>query len=52
MYTGLRQALGLDAATATLTAPPIANFQDAAHFAANQPIPVESVKGWLLVVED
>ncbi len=46
------QALGLDPATATLTAPPIANFQEAAKFAPDQPIPVESAKGWLLVVED
>lgn len=50
MYTRLQQAMGLD--PATLTAPPIAKFQDAAQFAANQPIPVESAKGWLLVVED
>ncbi len=39
-------ALGLDPATATITAPAIEKFQDAATFAIDQPIPVEPGGGW------
>jgi len=46
------QALGLDPATATLTASPIAHFQDAAEFAPDEAIPVEVGKGWLLILDD
>jgi hypothetical protein len=43
-------ALGMDPARATLTAPAVAGFQDAATFAPNDPIPVASGRGWLLVL--
>jgi hypothetical protein len=43
-------ALGLDPATATMTAPAIEKFQDAATFAIDQPIPVEPGRGWLITI--
>ncbi|MBN2308852.1 MAG: hypothetical protein JXR94_07785 [Candidatus Hydrogenedentes bacterium] len=43
-------ALGLDPARATLTAPPIAHFQEGARFAPGDAIPVPPASGWLLVV--
>ncbi|MGQ9731313.1 MAG: glycoside hydrolase domain-containing protein [Candidatus Zipacnadales bacterium] len=45
------QALGIDAQTARLTAPPLAHFQERAEFDVNEPIPVDSGKGWLLILE-
>jgi len=45
------KALGLDPATATMTAAAIEKFQDAATFAVDQPIPVEPGKGWLIVIK-
>ncbi len=42
------KALGIDPADATITAPAIASFQDAASFQAGQPIPVQPGRGWLL----
>jgi hypothetical protein len=44
-------ALGLDPSTATITAPAIEKFQDAATFTQDQPIPVEPGRGWLLIVK-
>ena len=44
------QALGLDPATARLTAPPVENFQDARVFAVDESIPVQEGKGWLLLI--
>jgi hypothetical protein len=44
------KALGLDPASAKLEAPAIENFQEARTFAADQPIPVEPGKGWLIVI--
>ncbi|MFT4154832.1 glycoside hydrolase domain-containing protein [Parafilimonas sp.] len=43
--------LGIDASKATITAPDIKNFQPAKTFGANDDIPVQKNKGWLLVVE-
>jgi Glycoside hydrolase 123, N-terminal domain len=43
-------ALGMDPARATITAPAIDTFQDAATFAPGDPIPVPAGKGWLLVI--
>ena len=45
------QALGLDPAEASLTAPAIEGFQDEATFAPMDEIPVEQAKGWLLIAE-
>jgi hypothetical protein len=42
------KALGIDPAGATITAPAIADFQDAASFKPGQPIPVQPGHGWLL----
>jgi len=44
-------SLGLDPATATITATSIENFQQARTFAAGEAIPVEPGKGWLLVIQ-
>ena len=44
------KALGIDPADATITAPAIANFQDAASFRPGQPIVVQPGRGWLLWV--
>jgi hypothetical protein len=44
------KALGLDPASARLEAQPIEHFQEARTFAADQPIPVEPGKGWLIVI--
>jgi hypothetical protein len=46
------QALGMDSARATLTAPAIEDFQDAATFTPSQPIPVTPGKGWLLILRE
>jgi hypothetical protein len=45
------KALGLDPSAVTITAPAIEKFQDAATFTADQAIPVEPGKGWLLVIK-
>ncbi|MDD8026504.1 MAG: DUF6067 family protein [Acidobacteriota bacterium] len=45
------RALGLDPRRAKITAPEIPDFQMAASFAANEPIPFEPAKGWILIVE-
>jgi hypothetical protein len=42
------KALGIDPADATITAPAIATFQDAASFRPGQPILVQPGHGWLL----
>ncbi len=44
------EALGIDPATATVTAPAVASFQDAGSFKAGEPIPVPPGRGWLLWV--
>jgi len=44
------RALGIDPAKAVLTAPEIRDFQPAAKFGPNDPIPVPKDKGWLLIV--
>jgi hypothetical protein len=44
------KALGLDPGAATITAPAIENFQAAKAFAADDAIPVEPGKGWLLIL--
>jgi Family of unknown function (DUF6067) len=43
-------ALGLDPGAATITAPAIEIFQEAKTFAADDVIPVEPGKGWLLIL--
>ena len=43
-------ALGIEPATATLTASSIGNFQNAASFAPTDPIPVDPGGGWLLTL--
>ena len=45
------KALGLDPGKATIMAPPIDKFQDAKTFAADDEIPVEPGKGWLLIIQ-
>ena len=45
------KALGLDPAQARITAPGIAGFQDAQAFGADEAIPMQPGKGWLLVLE-
>ena len=44
--------LGIDPAKATITAPAVNNFQPAKQFAADEEIPVEKNKGWLLVIKE
>jgi hypothetical protein len=44
-------ALGLDSASARITAPAIEHFQDAASFVPGQAIRVPPARGWLLVVK-
>jgi len=43
-------ALGIDPAGATLEAPAIEGFQEARAFKADEPIPVEPGKGWLIAI--
>jgi hypothetical protein len=45
------KALGLDPATARITAPEIAGFQEGRTFNAAGPLPIEPGKGWLLVLQ-
>ncbi|HUZ46807.1 MAG TPA: glycoside hydrolase domain-containing protein [Terriglobia bacterium] len=44
-------ALGQDAETSKLTAPPIPGFQKAASFSPAEKIPVEPGRGWLLILQ-
>jgi hypothetical protein len=44
------RALGIDPARATITAPAIEDFQAAATFTPDEPIPVAPGKGWLLII--
>jgi hypothetical protein len=44
------KALGLDPATARIQAPAIEGFQEARTFGADEAIPVEPGKGWLLLI--
>jgi len=46
------EALGIDPARARIQAPEIQAFQTARHFSPDEPIPVESGKGWLLVITE
>ena len=46
------RALGMNPARATITAPAIENFQDAATFEPGDAIPVPAGKGWLLVIRE
>jgi len=46
------KALGLNPATATITAPEVKNFQQGAKFKDGQEIKVEKGKGWLLIISD
>ena len=43
--------LGLDPSTVKIHAPLIRDFQEAHEFDLNEPIPVESKKGWLIVLQ-
>jgi len=43
--------LGIDPSKATITAPAVKNFQPARIFSANEEIPVEKNKGWLLIIK-
>ncbi len=45
------KALGIDPAKATITAPEVKNFQQAASFKDGDEIKVEKGKGWLLVIK-
>ena len=44
--------LGIDASKAVITAPAVKNSQDAKTFNANDSIPVETGKGWLLIIHE
>jgi hypothetical protein len=44
--------LGIDSSRMTISAPAVKNFQPARTFTANEPIPVEKGKGWLLVIKE
>jgi len=46
------RALGLDPARAKLRAPAIQDFQFEAEFEADEPIPFEPGKGWLLIIDE
>jgi len=43
--------LGIDPSKATITAPGVKNFQSARIFSANEELPVEKGKGWLLIIK-
>jgi hypothetical protein len=45
------KALGLDPAQATFAAPAIEGFQEARTFKADEPVPVEPGKGWILLLK-
>jgi len=42
---------GIDPSKVTITAPAVKNFQPARTFSANDAIPVEKGKGWLLIIK-
>ena len=44
------RALGIDPGKAILTAPEVRDFQPAARFGPDDPIPVPKGKGWLLII--
>ncbi len=44
-------AIGMDPATATITAPAVEDFQPARTFAAGEAIPVEPNRGWMLTIQ-
>ncbi|MCX7425903.1 MAG: DUF6067 family protein [Planctomycetia bacterium] len=44
------QALGMDPAKTTITAPAVENFQESRRFGPDEPIPVEPGRGWLLIL--
>ncbi|MBZ5495793.1 MAG: DUF6067 family protein [Acidobacteriia bacterium] len=44
------RALGIDPAGASITAVEVKDFQSAARFSPNDPIPVSKGKGWLLII--
>ncbi|NLI01093.1 MAG: hypothetical protein GX446_16545 [Chthonomonadales bacterium] len=46
------KAVGLDPTRAVLRAPAVRGVQDAAEFAPDAPIPVQRLKGWMLVLEE
>jgi hypothetical protein len=46
------KGLRIDPAHATIEAPAIANFQPGRHFVADEAIPVEKGKGWMLIIRD
>ncbi len=46
------KALGLDPAKVEIQAPEIADFQKAGVFSLNDPVPVKSKQGWLLIVRE
>jgi hypothetical protein len=45
------EKLGIDAAKAEITAPPVKNFQPAKTFKPGEEIPVEKNRGWLLIIK-
>ena len=46
------KALGIDPAKATIIAPEVKNFQPAASFKDGQDIPVQTGKGWLIIIRE
>ena len=46
------KALGIDPAKARITAPEVKNFQPATSFKDGQDIPVQSAKGWLIIIRE
>ena len=46
------KALGINPAKAAITAPAVEDFQSARSFAAGEAVPVEPLKGWLLLIEE
>ncbi len=44
------ERLKMDPSKATIEAPHVDNFQDTRAFAINEPIPVKSKEGWLLII--
>ncbi|MFO1492951.1 MAG: DUF6067 family protein, partial [Kiritimatiellia bacterium] len=45
------KALGLDPVRAVLRAPEVANFQPARQWKPGEPIPLDPLRGWIIVVE-
>ncbi|MCX6361442.1 MAG: DUF6067 family protein [Armatimonadetes bacterium] len=46
------KALGISPAKAVISAPAVEDFQPARSFAAGDAVPVEPLKGWLLLIEE